>query len=207
MTNCSSKGSITEGKIDYAISFPDFDTVEHTFLAILLPKQQTYTFHNNLFHSSVKKAMVEINIISNTEKKYFYSDLKFSKSKFYEGTVAQEDLADFDIEFTDKRAEIAGFKAKHAIAHSNNNGKIELWYTEEIAMQNPNWHTPYSEVPGVLLEYTVINNGITMHFKATSFYDEEVDKTLFIPSKKGEQITFQEFEAELSELFGLFLKS
>lgn len=205
MTGCSSTGSITEGKIDYAITFPDFNADEHTFLAIMLPKQQTYTFKNNYFHSQVKKAMVEINIISNTETNYFYSDLMFNEKQYFEGTISHDDLKPFDITFTDKTATLAGFNAKQAFAHSNELGTIELWYTEDITMKNPNWHTPYYEVPGVLLEYTVIQNGVTMHFKATTFYDEEINEAIFTPAKEGTQVEFQAFQNELSVLFKNFL--
>lgn len=202
---CTSIGSITEGTIDYSITFPDFDEEEHTFLAILLPKKQLYTFKNNQFHSQVKKAMVEINIISNSETNYFYSDLMFNEKLYFEGTISQEDLKKFEIEFTDKTDTIAGFNAKQAIAHSNELGTIELWYTEDIAMKNPNWHTPYHEIPGVLLEYTVIQNGVTMHFRARKFYNEKINETIFTPSKKGTKVDFQTFQNELSVLFKNFL--
>lgn len=203
---CSSKGSISEGKIDYTITFPDFDADEHTFLAILLPKKQVYTFKNNDFHSQVKKAMVEINIISNTETNYFYSDLLFNEKQYFEGTIDQDDLDQFEIEFTDKKDTIAGFNVKQALAHSNEHGTFELWYTEEIAMKNPNWHTPYHKIPGVLLDYTVVQNGVVMHFRATQFHDEVVSETLFEPAKKGTQVELHAFEHELSVLFENFIK-
>ena len=204
---CSSLEGITEGRIDYTINFPEFDAEEHTFLAILLPKQQVYTFKNNDFHSQVKKAMVEINIISNTEEKYFYSDIMFNEKQYFEGTIDQNNLKKFNIEFTDKTDTIAGFDVKQALAHSNELGTLELWYTEDIAMKNPNWHTPYYEVPGVLLEYTVIQNGVRMHFRVTAFEEEVIDDSLFTPAKKGSEIGFQAFQDQLTELFENFLKS
>lgn len=203
---CSSKGSISEGKIDYSITFPEFSAEDHTFLAMLLPKQQTYTFKNNHFHSQVKKMMVEINIVSNTETNYFYSDLLFNETQYFEGTIIQDDLDKFEIEFTDKKDTIAGFNVKQALAHSNQFGTIELWYTEDITMINPNWHTPYYDVPGVLLDYTVIQNGVTMHFKATKFHDQIIDESIFAPTKKGSQVDFEVFQNELSALFENFLK-
>lgn len=203
--SCSSPTRISEGKIDFTITFPEFNADEHTFLAILLPKQQTYTFKDNQFHSQVKKAMVEINIISNSETNYFYSDLMFNEKQYFEGTISQDDLKKFEIEFTDKTDTIAGFNAKQAFAHSNELGTIELWYTEDIVMKNPNWHTPYHEIPGVLLEYTVIQNGVTMHFRARKFYNEEINETIFTPSKKGTKVDFQTFQNELSVLFENFL--
>lgn len=202
---CSSKDGISEGKIDYSITFPDFDADEHTFLAILLPKKQVYSFKNNDFHNQVKKAMVEINIISNTETNYFYSDLLFNEKQYFEGTIDQAALDQFEIEFTDKTDTIAGFNVKQALAHSNEHGTFELWYTEEITMKNPNWHTPYYKIPGVLLDYTLVQNGVTMHFRATQFYNEELDETIFTPSKKGTKVDFQTFQNELSVLFENFL--
>jgi len=206
MVSCSSSDKITEGKISYTITFPEFDAEEHTFLSVLLPKQQVYTFKHNDLHSSVKKAMVEINIITNSERKAFYSDLKFNENKYYEGTISPDDLHHFDIEFTDKTDTIAGFNVKQAFAKSNELGTIELWYTEEIEMSNPNWHTPYHEIPGLLIEYTLIQNGVTMHFKAAEFHDEVIDEAIFTPSRKGTQIEFEAFQNELSELFKNFLK-
>jgi GLPGLI family protein len=207
IVGCSSNEKKTEGKIEYHISFPEFKAEEHIFLALLLPKKQVFSFKGNHFHSAVKKAMVEINIISNTADEYFYTDLMFNERMYFEGTISQDDLDDFKIEFTDKKDTIAGFNVKQALAKSNEKGVIELWYTEEIAIKNPNWHTPYFEVPGVLLEFTVIENGVTMHFRATKFSEETIDEAIFIPSKKGKQIDFHTFQNQLTELFENFLNS
>jgi GLPGLI family protein len=206
-TSCNSNNEIKEGVIEFTISFPSFDMNSHPITGMLLPKRQIVSFRGNQFHAQIKKAMVEINAISNTEERYLYSELKFGSPIYFEGTISASDLNKVSIQFTDKRDTIAGFEVKQAFATSNDYGIIELWYTEEITMKDPNWHTPYYEVPGMLLAYTIFENGVAMRFTATSYSSEAIDESLFTPSKQGTSTDFKTFKNELYSVLDNFTKT
>ncbi len=206
-TSCNSNNKIEEGVIEFTITFPSFDMESHPITGMLLPKRQIVSFRGNQFHAQIKKAMVEINAISNTEERYLYSELKFGSPIYFEGTISARDLDKVSIEFTDKRDTLAGFEVKQAFATINNFGIIELWYTEEITMKNPNWHTPYYEVPGMLLAYTIFENGVEMRFTATSYSFDTIDESLFTPSKQGTSTDFKTFKNELYSVLDNFTKT
>lgn len=163
----------TEGEITYEISYPEYDKKENPLMYTMLPKEQILTFKNNDFKSAIKKAFVEISMNVNTEKEDMTMFFNFNEGNYSE--LSQEDkekmknsLPNYKVELLPESKELAGLKVKKAIA-TKGEQKIELWYTEDIAMTNPNWFNPFPEVPGVLLQYTLKNYGLTMQFTAQKF--------------------------------------
>jgi hypothetical protein len=206
VTRCSSSNKYNSGVIEYEISFPDFKAEEHPLTAAFLPKKQVVTFDGNKMHSQIKKAVFELNVITDSEKEAFYSDYLFNERRHFIGQG--EELSSmrsanqgFRVQFTDKTDTLLGFKIHQAIATSNENEVFELWYTKQISMTNPNWFNPYYEVPGMLMRYTIEQNGVKMKFEAKSFSTEKPDLALFNPTQEGTRIDYTSFTNELTELF------
>lgn len=206
MLSSCSENKINEGEIIYEISFPNFSEEDHPITKMLLPKEQNYKFKSNSFLSTIKKATFKLNIYVQTDEKSFYSDLKFNDQihcllEDNDTNQIINSLPEYEIEFTNEKDTLAGFNIKKAIADIPHVGKVDIWYTEEIDLDNPNWYNPYNKVPGVLLVYTMYQHGIRMDFKATSYQEIMVPDEVFNISKKGKSVSFEDFNRELAALF------
>lgn len=77
---------------------------------------------------------------------------------------------------------IAGFKCKRInVAYADNKyPPFDLYYTEDIKLDNPNWATPYKDINGVLMGYRVSRYGFYLECTATKVdMEDEVDDKLF----------------------------
>jgi hypothetical protein len=81
---------------------------------------------------------------------------------------------------------IAGYTCKKATVHYVD-GKLpdcDLYYTEDIGLENPNWATPFKDVKGVLMGYRINRYGFYMEFTATKVEPEKIDDSFFkLPSE------------------------
>jgi hypothetical protein len=206
VTRCTSSNTYSSGIIEYEISFPDFNAEEHPLTAAFLPKKQVVSFAGNQMHSQIKKAVFELNVITDSENRRFYSDYLFNERKHFVGQG--DELSSmlsankgFRVQLTDITDTLLGFTIHQAIATSNENEVFELWYTKQIVMTNPNWFNPYHEVPGMLMRYTIEQNGVKMKFEAKSFSSVKPEAELFNPTQEGTKIDYTSFTNELTELF------
>ena len=88
----------------------------------------------------------------------------------------------FKITEVDGTKMIAGYKCKKAMAKSID-GKapdVELYYTNDIKLDDPNWATPFKGIDGVLMQYRISKYGFYMEFTAQKVEPEKVDDQLFI---------------------------
>lgn len=203
---CTNNREEKQGTITYSIDFPDFDYDAHPLMSVMLPKQQEFVFKNNTFKSQVKKAMVELNLFVDTDMKHLISELKFNKQIRFKMDSenmhkVRESMPVFNIKHTGKTDTIAGFNVKQAFAENKDIGTIELWYTHEIGISNPNWYNAFHELDGFLLDYTIIQSGIKMHLRAIN-YDPTIDEAEIIPAEfESENVSYQEFEKAMKDLF------
>lgn len=212
VTRCVGASSYSEGVLEYDISFPDFNEEEHPIIAVFLPKKQIVSFSGNKMHSLIKKAVFELTVLTDSDEESFYSDFLFNDRKFFEGEGSElkkllTNGSSYSITYSEKTDTLLGFTIHHAVAKSNDLTEFELWYTKDITMKNPNWFNPYHEIPGMLLRYTILQNGVKMKFEATKFTPEKPAVELFSPAREGNQLDYSQYNKQLSELFDNLLKS
>lgn len=101
---------------------------------------------------------------------------------------------------------IAGYECQRALIVFNDidNTSFYLHYTDQISIENANWSNPFREIPFVMLEYSVKRNGIAMHFKATEVREEDVDESLFLVPDDYSELTYEQMEEELNNVFESF---
>ncbi|MDX1651962.1 MAG: hypothetical protein R3277_05695 [Brumimicrobium sp.] len=93
-----------------------------------------------------------------------------------EDTISENDSAvDFEIELVDETKKILGYTCKKAIVYDQDGNESVYWYTEEIAPPKEGGKYMNEKVPGMPIEFTVNQQGITMTFTATKF-EKKVDK-------------------------------
>ena len=76
-----------------------------------------------------------------------------------------------------------------------------LKYTNDIKIKEPNLHTPFRQIKGVLMEYQLLSNNILMNFSATKVIDEKVDKSAIELEEGYEMVEPAKLKAEIKKLF------
>ena len=181
---CNMKPSeITEGKIIYDISYPD--AASTGLVATMLPKELVVYFKDDKMCTEFYLGTGDVRMISDADKKsYTMLANVMSKKiamKFKESDVNNnfKDRADLKIKFTENTKEIAGIKCQEANITDSTEHHYCIYYTHQLRVKSPNWSTPYHEIDGVMMEYSVNLNDIIMNLKAQSISYEKVNDAVF----------------------------
>ena len=78
---------------------------------------------------------------------------------------------------------------------------FKVYYTNDIKIEEPNLHTPFRQIKGVLMEYQLLSNNILMNFSATKVIDEKVDKSAIELEEGYEMVEPAKLKAEIKKLF------
>ena len=181
---------IYEGTIVYKVNFPK--TENKSQLIGIMPEDIEMSFKNNNTAMIIKgfAGSFRISFITNNEQNKYYSLVRIVTDKFQYVTDSSgiafgyDMLKDMTIEYLNQTDTICGLNCKKAIAHCPLiNKDLELWYTNEIKISNPNINNAFKELKGVLVKFQVILSGIFMEFTANKIINEPVDDKVFeIPS-------------------------
>jgi len=180
--------AVNEGSITYKITYDESEK-EAMPIIDLLPSEMVQYFKNESSKSMIEgfMGMFMAAYISNNKTKEntilfkVMTDKHFCMTKFGEPTVGFDDFPGMKIEHTKESKEIAGVKATKAHVTFDNNEmpEFDIYYTDDVKITNPNWHTPYKDIDKVLLDFVVRLKGITMHLEATKITKEEVAASEF----------------------------
>jgi GLPGLI family protein len=127
--------------------------------------------------------------------------------------LAQPDLELFNpskqqptILYTSEVDTIAGYPCRKAVAvfDAMDRAECEIWYTDRIHMANPNWFSPFAEIPGVLLRYDVVQYGLRMRLNAIAVNPSDVDGAKFIRKPDFQEVSAEVLYRELGEILETF---
>ena len=203
---------VTEGVIEYALSFPDYDP--NGLMAGMLPEKTTLSFNETQQSAELSAGMgvFRTSLVCDNEKKegeYRLSVLsKKLVARLQERDIPlfnQEGYA-FSIIYTNETDTIAGYPCRKAVAVFDgiDEPAIDLWYTDRIQMENPNWFGPFAEIPGVLLSYEMVQYGMRMHLDATSVTPGPVDPSKFQGKGDFQKVSPEALHQELAEVLSTF---
>lgn len=176
---------ISEGTIEYKIVVLDSANP----MAKMAPDKMTVKFKNNLSYAELIAGMglFETNFINDEPGRKLTQMVRMLNKKWAyvaDSTAVNKELASdeqFTVTETNETKVIAGYTCKKAIAKSKD-GKapdVDLYYTNDIKWEQPNWATPFTSIKGVLLQYRVAKYGFYMEFTADKVVQEKVDDTVF----------------------------
>lgn len=95
---------------------------------------------------------------------------KFAAKTNLEETAKTENTEEeLDIELVDETKEIAGFTCNKAIIYDAAGNENIFWYTEEIKAPENGGKYMKKGIPGMALEFSIVQPQITMTFSATEF--------------------------------------
>jgi GLPGLI family protein len=202
----------SEGVIEYALSFPDYDP--NGLMAGMLPERTTLTFTDG-------KQVAELNAGMGIFKTAMIADngaklMDYHMSMMSKKLVSHMQPRDLEIFNTDRQHPtilftqdmdtIAGYPCRRAIAIFDkvDQPEIEIWYTDRIKLKDPNWFGPFSEIPGVMLRYELYQHGIRMRLDAISVTSGPVDDTKFKVKEEYQQVPAEVLHSELAQVLGTF---
>jgi hypothetical protein len=185
--SCKEKGTknLDQGEIHYTIEYmgsTGFVPKEY------MPRDLVVSFKDNKILFEILAPIGNSGIInlSNPEKEIFDTYISLLTLRYYyaakpgEVNPGFESMKGMEIRKTSRKSEICGFNCKNAeVTFPADRSKIyNIWYTDEIKVENPNAFTPFSEINGVLLSFFFFMGTSEMHFDAETVYKKEIpDKT------------------------------
>lgn len=203
---------IDEGIIEYAISFPDMG--DESITATLLPETMTYAFTENAFASHFEAAggVFKNRIIADAVNRTVDHQLKIFRKKIMvemDDSEVLKMLSDYPkmtVIKTDDTDSIAGYHCEKALIvfEEVDVPEIEVFYTNDINMNQPNWCTQYKDIDGVLMAYEIEEFGIRMRLEAQSVEHIALDPEQLQPESEYTPIDRETMDIELEQLVATF---
>jgi hypothetical protein len=211
LASCTNS-NITEGVIEYEISYPGLDISE--FMLKMLPSKMIMKFKDNKFKTIISKGKMNTTaLIADCHNKTLLSSFRFGNKKLMVDFTQKEINTMLNelplVTYLDVKGKdtCAGFNVlkKVAVFKEVNSAPAELWYTNEIELENPNWIYPYNKINGVLLMYELERYGLRMRFKATKFINESIDDAEFEAPIGFKKVSFKEYDESVRDISGIFI--
>jgi hypothetical protein len=179
---------VSEGIIEYKISYPS-DLKNNSF-SFLLPGEMKYFFRPNQERISFKGNMglYILDFISNHRSDSTITLLKILNNKMLVSPSESRDLFIFSnlqngtvVFHKDTIREILGYEVQKASIHWGTNGKtdIDVWYAPSLNTESTNKNTPFSKIPGVMLEFSIYYNNIHFLLKSDNINEVTLDESVF----------------------------
>lgn len=213
LTGCNNSTSnnvnYSEGKLEYKIVYPR--QLENDGSTTFLPSEMITFFkdENVLMNLKGGFGLYNLKYISRSSGDTCFTLFKlFDKKLYYPMNSEQtlfvfKELGEPKIKlFKDSVKTIAGFTCKKAVISFPRTRirSINAYYTQEIGRKNPNIHTPFEKIPGVLMEFNFFYKTLTFKIVAQKFSPVSVDNSEFIVPSGYKQTTQKEIESLITTL-------
>lgn len=185
---------IQEGLIEFDITFLDLSP-EMKQAEAMLPKKVDIYFKGENSRTEMPSGMGNTITIRNRKKKEFYVLMDMMGQKM---AVKQTDaemeiqrkkmaISDISVEELDESKIIASYKCKRAKLTFTLDGKtetVDCFYCPELSMVDQGNNNPaFSQIKGMMMEYSMSMGGIKAKISATKVSTQKVEDKMFeIPS-------------------------
>lgn len=203
---------VKEGVIEYALSFPDYDP--NGLMAGMLPEKTSLYFNKDeqMVDLSAGMGVFHTSMVVHTPQQALDYHMSVMGKKLVSElhprdlSLFNKESQAFSILYTDVTDTIAGYPCKKAVAVFNgiDQPEVDLWYTTAIEIASPNWYSPYSEIPGVLLQYEMVQYGMRMRLTATSITPGPVAPDKFRSKSGFDKVSPEVLHHELAEVLSTF---
>lgn len=105
-------------------------------------------------------------------------------------------LPSMKIQYSDSTKNIAGYKCKMATIRfkDKNIDPINIFYTNDIGIKQPNRNTPFHQLPGVLMEFSMRIHNIDTHIKAIQVVQADIPDSEFQIPADYKKVTRKEIQ-------------
>ena len=201
------------GEIIYDISYPCLEKKEES-LQFLLPKKMIMTFSNNQFKNEfifpIKSS--SLGLINNSNKKNAKLLFGLGNNKKY--TIIDSNNVDFLLKDLPKYEKITAISQelffldkpcnKIKIKSFQNDSIYEIITLKGLKIKNVNWCTPFYMINDVIMEYSVEQYGMEMHFKAVSIKNMRLEDDFLQLEKKYTFSILEEYLKEVKAMLSIF---
>ena len=204
---------LTGGEIIYEISYPCLEKNEESFL-FLLPNKMIMTFSNDQFKNEFifPTKSSSLGLINNSYRKNAMLLFGLGNNKKY--TIIDSNNVDFllkdlpnyekttvgsqEVFFLDKPCN------KIKIKSLENDSIYEIITLKDLKIKNVNWCTPFYMIDDVIMEYSVKQFGMEMHFKAVSIKNITLEANYLQLEKKYRFSKMKEYLKEIKAMLSIF---
>ena len=215
LVQCESKQikQSTAGEIIYDISYPCLEKNEES-LTFLLPKKMIMTFSSNQFKNEFvfPTKSSALGLINNSGQKKVKLTFRLGNNKKYteiDTNNINDLLEDFpkyekiqsiseEILFLEKPDKKIKMKS------SENDSIYEIITLKDLRIKNINWCTPFNEIKDVMLDYSVVQYGMEMHFKAISINKIKIGEDLLELDKNYKYSIAKDYLKEIKIMLSIF---
>lgn len=191
LSSCSKSpyDGMREGKVVYDLEIQNQDVP--MLLDAMMPSEATVWFSEGkscLVMEGIAGAM-KIRVISDPYRRVYASLVSIAGQK---GGVlsnpdsveaSRMDKKEHKLEFTGKTKTIAGLECREVVVRDTAGNVFNVFFTNELDVQTPNWGMAFAEIDGLLMEYDFEIDNMRMHLKAKKVTADKPDPDLFlIPS-------------------------
>ncbi len=194
---------ISEGSIEFSATVVD----KSNSMASMAPSKMTIRFKKNksCVEMSAGMGLFNTQFVSNPETHTLLQLVKLLNKKFWlmeDEAQLKKEIEDYKIEIkpTNETKIIAGYNCKKSVVHYTDDSSpdFDIYYTNELNIQNPNFANPFHTVDGVLMEYQMKKFGLEMKFEAKKVTKETIEDATFQVPDDYKKIS----QKEMNELFG-----
>jgi hypothetical protein len=217
VVSCEKKGdyfgtSLTEGRIDYAVTFPHLDP-DNVMMSIL-PDQMTISFKGDRYNSEFNTygGVFKNKISIDTKGRSYTQMLKIFKKRLsckYDQIDLEEMMQDFPpftIIKSDRIDTIAGIPCRMAkgIFYAMDEPDINIYYSDQIAVKDPNWCSPFAELDGFLLGYDIDMFDMRLRLLAENVEAAPIEDEEFLVEEDYKKVSYKYIKVELEKLMESF---
>lgn len=171
---CSVLGGKKEGIIIFEVTYPK--PPAEAWKRMMMPDDMEMKFKDDKYYSNLNfSGAMDLSFYVDNSKKEVTEYVKIMSDKMAYTTTDKDltqllmDVPKHTVKFVeDENKDIAGYSCKKAIVtvESKTPYSFDVYYTTDIALTNPNWCTPFKEIPGTLMEYQIEKFDVIMRFTA-----------------------------------------
>lgn len=180
----SSDKEVSEGYIEFEAAAVD----PNNPMADLAPSKMIVKFkdHKSVAEMSAGMGLLTISFVSDYNTKTFTQLVKLLNKKYASVANADEiqrEISDSKIKIqkTNETKLIAGYRCKKAVISFEDNSQppFDVYYTDEIELEKPNWSNEFSEIDGVLMEYQLKRYNLELRFTAHKVVKSNIEDSDF----------------------------
>ena len=213
LISCHNKqtAATNQGVITYKINYSE--EVQAKSFASFLPTTMVTTYKKDNYKLTIKGSLSLYNLEyisradgdSSTTLFRIFDKRMFHKHNKGEFLFLFQNFEESKLEFFDNEIKnIAGIECKKVVIHYNNPElkSITVYYSEEIGFKRPNENSPFDDIPGTLMEFSLQYKGLDLKFEAQNIDMKKVDDKVFLVP---ENYTPSDHE-EINELVGALIQ-
>lgn len=184
-----------EGEIFYSIEYIRSPSSLHKEL---MPKEMVTAFRDDMITTELRSPFGNsgISTLYNPEEDIHYTYVSLLSFRYFYVSGNEEIQPGFSsmiiesLNETGRTTDIAGYLCREVeVGLAGSDSLRNIWYTDEICVADPNQHTPFHDINGVLMDFFYIIGETEIALRAEAVYAKEIPEKNFEKKKNYSQVS------------------